>query len=450
MMTDAERQRLVSWFRQSSPYIHAHRGATFVVAFGGEMLTEGTLPALVHDLALLNTLGVRLVLVPGARPQVDACLERHGAQPRYIDGLRVTDEQAMECVKRAVGSIRMELEALLSMGLANSPMAGLRVRVASGNLVTARPIGVRDGVDYLHTGEVRRIDTPALRQRLDDGAVVIASPVGYSPTGEAFNCSSEDVALSIARSLRAEKLLFLQEGERVRDADGGLIREMTTEQARAFLAPEAGGSPDLARVLRGAIGACQGGVGRVHLLDGRRDGVLLMELFTRDGVGTLITAHSFERLRPASVDDVGGILELIEPLEREGVLVRRSRELLETEIDRFLVMEREGTVVACAALYPLGESRAGELACVAVHPDYRGAGRGERILDRMESAARSQGLGELFVLTTRAPHWFQERGFEPADLADLPVGRRNLYNYRRNSRVFRKALAGRDNDGDSG
>lgn len=439
-MTDPDLQRLVGWFRHSSPYIHAHRGSTLVVAFGGEMLTEGALPTLVHDLALLNTLGIRLVLVPGARPQIDACLSRQSVAPRYEEGLRVTDEQAMECVKQAVGSVRMELEALLSTGLANSPMAGLKVRVASGNLVTARPIGVRHGVDYLHTGEVRRVDTEAVRQRLDDGAVVIASPVGYSPTGEAFNCASEDVALSIARALGAEKLVFLQDGERALDADGGLVREMTTEQARAFIASGSEVASDLVSVLRRAIDACQAGVSRVHLLDRRRDGVLLMEMFTRDGVGTLITSHSFERLRPAGVDDVGGILELIDPLEREGVLVRRSRELLETEIERFLVMEREGTVVACAALYPLGGAKAGELACVAVHTDYRGAGRGERILARMEAAARSQGMDRLFVLTTRAPHWFQERGFDPARLEDLPVARRGLYNYQRNSRVFCKRL----------
>jgi len=411
-----------------------------VVAFGGEMLTEGNLPALVHDLALLNTLGVRLVLVPGARPQIDECLQRKDTAAQYVGGLRVTDDTAMDCVKEAVGLIRMDLEALFSTGLANSPMAGLRVRVASGNFVTARPLGVREGVDYLHTGEVRRIDTAALSQRLDDGAVAIASPVGYSPTGEAFNCSSEDVALSIARGLRAEKLLMLQSDAGVRDHDGHLVREITTEQAQALIRDEAASTSERARLLQVAVDACQGGVARVHVLDRRRDGILLSELFTRDGVGTLITAHSFERLRAATVDDVGGILELIEPLEREGVLVRRSRELLETEIGRFLVMEREGTVVACAALYPMGESRAGELACVAVHPDYRGAGRGERMLARMEALARAQDMDRLFVLTTRAPHWFQERGFEPADRGDLPVARRQLYNYRRNSRVFTKRV----------
>jgi amino-acid N-acetyltransferase len=443
-MTDPELQRLVGWFRQSSPYIHAHRGATFVIAVGGEIFNEGTLPALVHDLALLNTLGIRLVLVPGARPQIDECLQARGLAPCYQEGVRITDEAAMACVKSAVGSVRMEFEALLSMGLANSPMAGLRVRVASGNLVTARPIGVRNGIDYLHTGEVRRIDSQALRQRLDDGAVVIASPVGYSPTGEAFNCSREDVALSIASALGAEKLLFLRDEDGLPDADGGLVREMTTEQARGYLAREADEAGNRARAVRIAIDACHRGVNRVHFLGRQRDGVLLMELFTRDGVGTLVTSHSFERLRAASVDDVGGILELIEPLEREGVLVRRSRELLETEIERFLVMEREGTVVACAALYPLGDSRSGELACVVVHPDYRGSGRGERILERMEASARSQGLDRLFVLTTRAPHWFQERGFEPANLTELPVGRRELYNYRRNSRVFTKGLTQQD------
>ncbi|HKJ94835.1 MAG TPA: amino-acid N-acetyltransferase [Gammaproteobacteria bacterium] len=433
-------ERLVGWFRHSSPYIHAHRGKTFVVAVGGEALEDGTLPALVHDLALLNTLGIRVVLVPGARPQIESRMRARGLEPQYGSAMRVTDSAALECVKEAVGTVRLEVEALLSMGLANSPMAGLRIRVDSGNFVTARPLGVRDGIDYLHTGEVRRVDADGIRQRLDQGAVVLVSPLGYSPTGEVFNLYGEDVAIAVARALSAEKLLFLQEGDRLIDADGALIRQMTTEEARRYLEQRADLTDDLRRLLQGVLGACSGGVGRVHLLNRRMDGCVLMELFTRDGVGTLVTARSFERTRAASVEDVGGVLELIEPLEREGILVRRSRELLETEIDHFTVMEREGTIVACAALYPMPDEPSAELACLAVHDEYRGGRRGDILLEHIEARARRQGLERLFVLTTRTAHWFQERGFVPAGTDALPASRQSLYNYRRNSKVFLKTL----------
>lgn len=436
-----ELDQYLHWFRQSSPYINAHRDKVFVVAFGGEALADGSFPNLVHDLALLSSLGVRLVLVPGARPQVEKRLREAGAELRYVNGLRITDENALQCVKEAVGTVRVEIEALLSMGLANTPMAGARIRVASGNFVTARPLGVRDGVDYLHTGEVRRVDGDALRQRLADGAVTLVLPLGYSPTGEVFNLYADDVACAVARELGADKLLFLQEGLPLRDGDGELIRELTVDEARRLLADDGDVlSTASRRLVQSAVDACRSGVSRVHLLDRSRDGALLMELFTRDGVGTLLTALSFERIREAGIDDVGGILELIEPLERAGVLVRRSRELLETEIDHFTVMEREGMVVACAALYPDTATGVGEVACFVVHPEYQGGQRGDHLLTWVERQARAEGLERLFVLTTRTAHWFQERGFAPASLQDLPLQRQALYNYQRNSKVFIKAL----------
>ncbi|MCS4502958.1 Amino-acid acetyltransferase [wastewater metagenome] len=434
-------QRLVSVFRQGAPYINAHRGATFVIAFGGEAFNGDALAPLIHDIALLNSLGVRIVLVPGARPQIERRLRERDLEMRYVHGRRVTDEAALECVREAVGEVRLELEARLSMGLANSPMAGLRVRAASGNFVMAHPFGVHEGVDYQHTGEVRRIDADAIGERLDDGAVVLVPPLGYSPTGEVFNLYSEDVALAVARALRAEKLLYLLEGRDVTDVRGGLVRQMTTDETRGYLGEHGEALPEeMTRLLRGAIDVCHGGVRRVHLLDRHRDGALLMELFTRDGVGTLITAQSFERTRRAGVDDVPGILALIEPMERAGVLVRRSRERLETEIGEFTVMEREGTVVACAALHPMPDAPMAELACVAVHPDYRGTGRGDRLLARLEAEARSRGLEAVFVLTTRTAHWFEERGFHRVAPEDLPGSRRSLYNLQRNSRVYLKTL----------
>ncbi|RJQ47381.1 MAG: amino-acid N-acetyltransferase [Gammaproteobacteria bacterium] len=430
----------VNWFRHAAPYIKAHRGRTFVIAFGGEFVADARFPHFIHDVALLNTLGVRLVLVHGARPQIEQCLRERGVKARYHNGLRVTDSASLACVKQAAGALRVEIEALLSMGVANSPMAGARIRAASGNFITARPLGVRGGVDFEHTGEVRRVDAQALQKALDDNAVVLISPLGYSPTGEVFNLSAEDVATAVAVELRADKLLCLTEGPGLVDGKKRLVRQVTLNEAQKLLSGKCALDAGMKRHLACAVQACRNGVRRAHLISRRADGALLLELFTRDGIGTLIAGDAYEDTRAATIEDVGGILELIAPLEQEGVLVRRSRERLETEIGHFTVMERDGAVIACAALYPYAREHVGELACLAVHPDYRDAGRGEALLEQVERKARQQKIKRLFVLTTHAPHWFAERGFHPGSLQDLPVDRQQLYNYQRNSKVFVKKI----------
>jgi amino-acid N-acetyltransferase len=409
-----------------------------VVHFGGELVEEPGFPDLAHDIALLSSLGIHLVLVHGIRPQVESRLTRLGEGARFHQGLRVTDDRALVAAKEAAGAVRVEVEALLSMGLANTPSAGARVRVASGNYITARPVGVRDGVDHQHTGEVRRVDVAGIQDQLSRGNVVLVSPIGYSPTGEAFNLSGEEVAGAVAVALGAAKLLFLG-GEPVRDEAGLAVRQLSLEAAEALVAERAAGS-EAHDHLRQAMRACRLGVERAHLVDGHRDGALLRELFTRDGVGTLVSADRYEDIRAARIDDVGGLLELIEPLERQGTLVRRPREKLEQEIERFTVLERDGTIIACSALYPSASTRAWELACLAVHPDYRSTGLGEAMLGRVERAAREAGGQQLYVLTTHTAHWFRERGFLPGRVEDLPLERRTSYNYQRNSRVLVKDL----------
>lgn len=429
----------VNWFRATSPYIHAHRGKTFVIAFGGDAVAADDFAHLIHDVALLHGLGVRLVLVHGARPQIEERLALRGAAFRYINGLRVTDDAALACVKDAAGAVRVEIEALLSMGLANSPMAGARIRVASGNFVTARPLGVRDGIDYCHTGVVRRVDADAIRQRLDDHSIALVPPLGYSPTGEVFNLSAADVAGAVAAALGADKLILLDEGKPL-SGKGGTVDALTPREADALILRRKRLGPETALLLRTAAEACRRGVRRAHVVSRQRDGALLAELFTRDGVGTLITSEPYESLRTAQIDDVAGVLELIAPLEEAGVLVRRSRELLETEIHRFNVLDRDGMVIGCAGFYPFDEDSMGELACLVVHPDYQGAGRGDELLGAVERQARETGISTIFVLTTQTAHWFRERGFESMAVQELPMARRRLYNYRRNSKVLAKRL----------
>jgi amino-acid N-acetyltransferase len=428
------------WFRGAAPYINAFRGRTFVLVFGGEAVQDKAFATLVHDIALLSSLGIRLILVHGARPQIEQRLRRQGVEMRYVDGLRVTDEAALACVKEAVGAVRVDIEALLSMGLANSPMAGAQIRVASGNWVTARPYGIRNGVDYLHTGEVRRIDTQAIATQLDSGAIALLSPMGYSPSGEAFNLRAEDVATSVASALHAHKVVYLAEDNSLRDSRRRLARDLSMREAQQLLDSKRQLPETTRHILESAVNLCLNGVQRVHILDRKIDGVLLQELFTRDGVGTLICADSYEGIRQASIDDVAGILELIAPLEEQGVLVRRSREHLEMEINRFTVMERDGMVIACAALWLFEKERAAELACLAVHPEYRGEKRGGTLLRYMEKLAHERGMERLFSLSTQTAHWFLERGFKRAEVTDLPMKRKTLYNYQRNSKVYVKPL----------
>ena len=442
-----ERHAYVQWFRNSAPYINTHRGRTFVIQLGGEAVLDAAFPALIHDFALLDSLGVRLVLVHGARPQVEARLHAAGLTTERADGLRVTTKEALPLVAEASAAVRVQIEALLTMGLANSPMAGARLRTMSGNFVIARPLGVRDGVDFRHTGEVRRIDAPAMRTGLEGGAIIVVSPVGFSPTGELLNLRAEDVAAAIAIELHAAKLMFLTEDPELTGEAGTFPRELTLAEAKHMLNERRHGSSaqdEATRLLDKAVQACRNGVSRSHLLDRRLDGALLLELFTRDGVGTMVNADRYDSTRRATIEDVGGILELIEPLESHGVLVPRSRETLQTDIDSFHVVERDGAIVACAALHAYPATNAVELACLAVSGRYRNAGRGDALLAAIEREARGLGAERVLVLTTQAVHWFRERGFEEADLHDLPPERREKYSKERNSKVMVKRIVTRD------
>ncbi|MGK8437442.1 amino-acid N-acetyltransferase [Ectopseudomonas hydrolytica] len=428
----------VTWLRHASPYINAHRDRTFVVMLPGEGIAHPNFANIVHDLVLLHSLGVRLVLVHGSRPQIEARLAARGLTPHFHRDLRITDAPTLECVIDAVGQLRIAIEARLSMDMAASPMQGSRLRLTSGNFVTARPIGVLDGVDYHHTGEVRRIDRKGINRQLDERSIVLLSPLGYSPTGEIFNLACEDVATRAAIDLGADKLLLFGAEDGLLDERGQLVRELRPQQVPAHLARL--GSNYQGELLDAAAQACRGGVGRSHIVSYATDGALLSELFTRTGNGTLVAQEQFESLREATIEDVGGLIELISPLEEQGILVRRSREVLEREIEQFSIVEREGLIIACAALYPIADSDCGELACLAVNPDYRHGGRGDELLARIEARARAQGLKTLFVLTTRTAHWFRERGFEPSSVERMPAARASLYNYQRNSKVFEKAL----------
>jgi amino-acid N-acetyltransferase len=438
-----DNSQYVKWFRHSSPYINAHRGKTFVLMLEGDAIADDNFAHIVQDIALLNSLGVRLVIVHGARPQIDQALNVLNIKSQFHGDLRITDQAALNAVRAAIGIVKSDIEARLSVGLPNTPMHGARIRVVSGNFVTAKPKGVIDGVDFQHTGEVRRIDREAISQQLDQGNIVLLSSCGYSPSGEMFNLTAEDVATQTAISLAAEKLILMGEDEGLPSFankpdtnDSAVISQITTVALSQQLNDLSGEHKMHAQA---ALTAVKAGINRAHLLSYKIDGSLLQELFTHEGAGTLITADDYELLRQANIDDVGGILELLIPLEEEGILVRRSRELLETEINRFKVIERDGMIIACAALYP-HSSELAELACVAVSSEYRSGQRGDRLLNAVSAQAKAEDTHKIFVLTTRTAHWFMERGFREADISALPQERQSLYNFQRNSKIFIKDL----------
>jgi len=435
----------VHWFRHSAPYINAHRNKTFVIMFDGEAVLHDNFQHIIHDIALLHSLGIHLILVHGARPQINLNLATSQISTPFHRQRRITTRESLSCVMNAVGSIRLQIEALLSMGLANSPMYGARIDVVSGNFVTAKPYGIRDGIDFQLTGEVRTVDTNAIQRHLDSHNIVVLGPTGYSTTGEVFNLLAEEVATKTAIRIKADKLIFLGKQHGLLNTDGQLQREVQPSQLDAYMMQDAQDLPsELSLQLRAAQEASMNGVNRVHLISYAHDGALLEELFTRDGSGTLITDAHYEDVRMATIQDVGGLINLLRPLEEEGILVYRSRERLENEIEQFAVIERDGMILACAALYPIpttgNELRSAEIACVAVDPSYRKSNRGSQILNYLEDKARSMGIQQLFILTTRTAHWFLEQGFEQSSVDDLPDARQALYNYQRNSLVCKKSL----------
>ena len=440
-MNTMDNSQYVKWFRHSSPYINAHRGKTFVLMLEGDAIADDNFAHIVQDIALLNSLGVRLVIVHGARPQIDLALNVLNIKSQFHGELRITDQAALNAVRAAIGIVKSDIEARLSIGLPNTPMHGARIRVVSGNFVTAKPKGVIDGIDFQHTGEVRRIDRRAIGQQLDQGNIVLLSSCGYSPSGEMFNLAAEDVATQAAISLAAEKLILMGEDEGLpstadKSADTDIISQITTDELSKLINNLSGEHKTHAQ---SSLTAVKAGINRAHLLSHKVDGALLQELFTHEGAGTLITAGDYEQLRQANIEDVGGILELLTPLEEQGILVRRSREILETEISRFYVIERDGMIIACAALYPYSTELA-ELACVAVSSEYRSGQRGDRLLNAISEHAKAENIDKIFVLTTRTAHWFIERGFSEVDISALPKERQSLYNFQRNSKVFIKEL----------
>ncbi|KJY77361.1 N-acetylglutamate synthase [Vibrio coralliilyticus] len=434
---------LVKGFRQSAPYVNAHRGKTMVIMLGGEAVADNNFANIISDLALLHSLGVKIVLVHGARPQINRILDRFQHDTPYHKGVRITDETSLDIVMQAAGQLQLAITAQLSMSLGNTPMAGTQLNVVSGNFVIAQPLGIDDGVDYCHSGRIRRIDVESINRTLDQGSIVLLGPIASSVTGESFNLLSEEVATQVALKLHADKLIGFCSEQGVIDENGNAVAELFPREAEQFLEKleqDSDNNEDSAsgtiRFLRAATTACRAGVPRSHLVSYKVDGALIQELFSLDGIGTQIVRASAEQVRQADIDDIGGILDLIRPLEEQRVLVRRSREQLEQEIHQFTIIEKDGLIIGCAALYPYTQEKMAEMACVAIHPEYRDGNRGVLLLNHIKLQSKAQGIKHIFVLTTRSLHWFREQGFYEMSVDFLPSQKQNLYNYQRKSKIL--------------
>ena len=430
---------LVKGLRHSVPYINSHHGKTFVILLTGATLKSNNYANIINDIGLLHSLGIKLVIVNGARNQIDEALKNQNITPKYHKYTRITDAKTLDIIKQVTGLLQLNITGSLSMCLNNTPLQGAHINVISGNFVIAQPLGVDDGVDYCHTGKIRRINSEGINNQLSAGSIVLLGPVGVSVTGESFNLASEDVAAEVAIKLKADKLISFCSDQVITDlfpADADYYVNDKERQGKHL-------SSD-ARFLRAASRACRNGVHRCHLVSYLIDGSILQEIFSRDGIGTQVAMEHSENARDANINDIGGILELIRPLEEQGILVRRSREQLEMEIDKFTIIERDNMTIGCAALYPYFEESMAEMACVAIHPDYRNSARGDMLLDMLVEKAQKMGIGKLFVLTTRSIHWFREKGFIPAEVDDLPIKKKQLYNYQRNSKILIMTLNSED------
>ncbi|NRA42337.1 MAG: amino-acid N-acetyltransferase [Pseudomonadales bacterium] len=429
--TTPANKTFIQTFRESSPYINSHRGKTMVLLLDGFCLQSDKLTQVIYDIALMHSLGIKIVLVMGTRPLISDALTESGISSQMHLGQRITSSEILHIAKQVSGEARFKLEALFSAALPNTPLQGSDIKLVGGNFITAKPLGVLEGKDFQFTGEIRKVDCAAIQAVLEHNAIVLLSNIAGSVTGESFNVAAEHVATAVAKSIGADKFIIVSQAAELRE----LERELTLQQALQISQPS--------HNLSCLINTCKAGIPRCHMVSVEQDGALLTELFTTDGSGVLLSKNPYESIRPASAEDIGGIMQLLQPLESSGFLVKREPEVLEQEMHHFIVIERDNKIIACSALYPFIDDQGlnmAEIACVATDPDYQGGQRGAEMLAYLAEQAAAAAIDSLFVLTTQSLHFFLEQGFIQASVDDLPQQKQAMYNYQRNSKVLIKQL----------
>jgi amino-acid N-acetyltransferase len=430
----------VDTIREVFSYLKQFRGTTFVVRIDNAVLDDPLFSVVVKDLSLLHEAGISVALVPSAKERIDAVLRTYEVPYTIIKGVRVTSEEAIPFIKMAAFDVSNRVMTMLS---ANGMTAVI------GNWVRARGIGVIDGVDYQSAGLVENVRVDSVRKMLDDGVVPIFPCIGWSSVGTPYNISSNELAVVVAGSLAAEKLIFLtaREGlaadafvvpDTIPVAPGGRLANFSLPDLDAFVAANPGRDEDLELLMR-ARRACAAGVERVHILDGRTEGVILKETFSNLGSGTMVYSNRYGGIRAMTVNDISDVLRLMTPFVERGILLPRSESQLEGTLADFIVFEVDDSVHACAALHEYPE-KVGEIAGIAVDEHFLHLGVGPKLVDYLCERAQRRGLSSVFVLTTQTADWFQKLGFTEADPAALPEKKRSSYNLQRKSRVYMKTL----------
>ncbi|MDR3145526.1 MAG: amino-acid N-acetyltransferase [Treponema sp.] len=430
----------VDRIREAFHYQSRFKGSTIVFKIDFPVTVEPAVPYLVRDLALLARTGFRVVIVPGAKEWIDAVLAEYGIRSNYAETTRITTGAAMPFVEMAAFHVATRFMTGLSAD---------RVDAVTGNFVRARGLGVVDGLDMEHTGKVDRILIDSLGRILNLGMVPILPCIGWSSTGKPYNVPSDEIALSVSLALGAAKLFIISVHGGIRTGaytlpegigvgENGRVVRLSPPEAETLLAangPAAGRGDKALTELELALRASRGGVERVHIIDGREQGVILRELFSNLGVGTMVYADEYESIRTLKIADIPDVLRLMEPLMQQGILIRRGTEDIREKRDDYAVFEIDGSIHACGALHDWGEGQ-GEIAAIATDPAYSDMGLGSRIVRFLMEEAREKGFHRVFVLTTRTHDWFEFLGFKECSAESLPEQRRKQYDLKRKSKVF--------------
>jgi len=423
----------VSDLRGILAYIPGFREKTFVIALDGAVIADDNFPNLLIDLAVLRSLNIRLVLVHGAAHQLRQLSEQAGVPVSNADGTGITDEDTLNIALTAANRITHEiLEGLASNDL----------RACYTNAIIAHPFGIVGGVDRLYTGRVERVDTEFLNQLLEKGVIPVIAPLGFDGEGHTFRVNSDGVAMEVAEALKATKLIYVTEHATFTH-DNQPLSQISVSEAEDFFKKNKGEiPPHLVSKLEHSIRACRNGVSRVHVIDGRVDEALLTEIFSTEGIGTMIYANEYQAVRRAMKKDVQAIRNLIRESVEQEEIVKRSRMDILQHLTDYYVFQIDGKVVGCVALHVQPGGELAELACLSVSNANENMGIGQKLMLFAEDAARHKGVKKIFLLSTRAFNYFQQKGsYKDGTINDLPLSRRERYEASgRNSKILVKTL----------
>jgi amino-acid N-acetyltransferase len=414
-------------------YIPQFREKTFIIAVDGAIVPDENFANILLDVAVLRSLNIRVVLVHGAAVQIEALAKTQNIQASNLDGTGVTDAPTLQVAIDAANRLTHEiLEGLSADDL----------RAACTNAIIAHPLGIIHGVDHLFTGKVERVDTELLQTLLNQGIVPVVPPLGFDGDGKTYRVNSDGIALATAEALKATKLIFITAEDGLL-YNGQLIRQMVVGDLQKLVQSASGGfGPEMLSKARHAAAACAAGVQRVHVINGHEDEGLLSEVFSNEGIGTLIYANEYEQIRPAKTKDIRAIQMLTKKAVEAEELVRRTRSEIEKNLTDYYIFEIDKNPVACVALHIDPARQQGELASLYVDPSHENQGIGRKLIQFVENKAREMGLTELIALSTQTFTYFQSKGgFVEGIPDDLPPARREKYDHSgRNSKVLVKKL----------